>query len=122
MNNKENKKYESDYELVLPYESPSLIKSMSTSEINPLFYDDFNRSFNTSRYFNIKCDEENSENKIIDKKKENIEYDIKFKSDIKLIKRPNQFTKNDKITQRLRNIYNRKFQKGFYKSPKYIFN
>ena len=122
LNNKESKKYESDYELVFPYESPSLVRSMSTSEINPLFYDDFNRSFNTSRYFNFKCEEENSENKIIDKKKDNFEYNIKFKSDIKLIKKPNQFTKNDKITERLRNIYNGKLRKGFYKNPKYLFN
>ena len=122
LNKKENKKYNSDYELVFPYEKPSLQKSMSTSEINPLFYDDFNRSFNTSRYFNIKCDEENSENKIIDKKKDNIEFNIKFKSNIKLIKKPNQFTKNDKITERLRNIYNGSLRKGFYKNPKYLFN
>ena len=118
LNNKIDKKYESDYELVFPYEKPSLIKSISTSEINPLFYDDFNRSFNTSRYFNIKYDEENYENK----KKENIEYNIKFKSDRKLIKKQNHFTKNDKITQRLRNIYKGKLEKVFYNNPKYIFN
>ena len=29
-----------------------LKNSLSTSQINPLFYDDFNRSFNLSQYFN----------------------------------------------------------------------
>ena len=111
LNKKENKKYNSDYELVLPYESPRLVKSISTSEINPLFYDDFNRSFNTSQYFNIKCEDEKSKNKTINIKKDNIEYGIKFKSDIKVIKKPNQFIKNDKIAQRLINIYKGKFQR-----------
>ena len=117
---KENKKYESEYDLVFHYKkNPLLIKSMSTSEINPLFYDDFNRSFNTSQYFNIKFDEENSENRSIDKKY-NREYNIQFKSGIKLVKKQNKFTKNDAVTQRLRNIYRGKFDKILYDNKKLI--
>lgn len=115
LNNKVNYKYNSDYELVLPYESPRLMRSGSTSEINPLFYDNFNRSFNTSQYFNINFDEEKSKNKtIVNIKKNNLDYDIKFKSNIKFVKKSNQFTKYDKITQRLRNIYKGRFEKSFY--------
>ena len=91
---------------------------MSTSEINPLFYDDFNRSFNTSQYLNIKFDEENSKNNNINNNKNNLEYSIKFKSDIKLIKKDNKFIKNDVVTQRLRNIYKGRFEKILYDNNK----
>ena len=46
--------FDSQYELVLPYDYHKIKKSFSTSEINPLFYDDFNRSYNVSQYFNLK--------------------------------------------------------------------
>ena len=118
LKNKENKKYNSEYELVLSYENPLLKKSPSTSEINPLFYDNFNRSYNTSQYFNINFDENNFEEKSLDSKKDNLEYTLKFKSNIQLIKKPNKFIKNDIMTQRLRNIYKGKFEKIFYDKNK----
>lgn len=49
--------------------------SNSTSEINPLFYDDFNRSFNLSQYFNLKNDRKD---KSEEKKKGSLEYEIKL--------------------------------------------
>lgn len=57
------KNFEGKYELVLPYEYQKLKNSSSVSEINPLFYDDFNRSFNSSQYFNLKNDEEKDKSK-----------------------------------------------------------
>ena len=66
---------ESQYELVLPYEYHKLRNSNSTSEINPLFYDDFNRSFNLSQYFNLKNDKND---KSEEKKKGNLEYALKL--------------------------------------------
>ena len=69
------KNSESQYELVLPYEYHKLKNSNSTSEINPLFYDDFNRSFNLSQYFNLKNDRKD---KSEEKKKGSLEYEIKL--------------------------------------------
>ena len=120
LKHKENKKKESEYDLVFHYKkNPLLIKSMSASKINPLFYDDFNRSFNTSQYFNINFDDDNSENRAIDKNN-NLEYNIQFKSEIRLVKKENQFTKNDSVTQRLRNIYRGKLDKILYDNKKII--
>ena len=70
---------ESQYELVLPYEYHKLRNSNSTSEINPLFYDDFNRSFNLSQYFNLKNDKND---KSEEKKKGNLEYALKLSGKI----------------------------------------
>ena len=53
------KKINSQYELILPYEYQKLKNSLSTSQINPLFYDDFNRSYNLDQYFNLKSNETN---------------------------------------------------------------
>ena len=118
LNKNENKNIGTEYELVLPYENPLLVRSMSTSEINPLFYDDFNRSFNTSQYFNINYNDENSGSRSIDNKKDKLEYTLKFRSDIKLIKKPNKFIKNDIVTQKLRNIYKGKFEKMLFDNNK----
>jgi len=85
---------ESQYELVLPYEYHKLRNSNSTSEINPLFYDDFNRSFNLSQYFNLKNDKND---KSEEKKKGNLEYVLKLSG----------------IIDNNKKIYNkRKFQKN----------
>ena len=66
---------DSQYELLLPYDYPKLKNSFSTSEINPLFYDDFNRSYNLSQYFNLKTGrKEKSERN----KKTRFEYTLKI--------------------------------------------
>ena len=111
---KENKKYETKYDLVISYDNPLLKNSVSTSEINPLFYDDFNRSYNTSQYFNMNYEEKNNKEKSIDNKKDNLEYSLIFKSDVKLIKKPNKFIKNDVLTQRLRKLYKGNYEKILY--------
>ena len=119
---KENKKYDTKYDLVISYDNPLLKKSVSTSEINPLFYDDFNRSYNTSQYFNMNYEENNNKEKSIDKK-DNLEYSLIFKSDVKLIKKPNKFIKNDVLTQRLRKLYKGNYEKILYmpnKKSKFI--
>ena len=85
---------ESQYELVLPYEYHKLRNSNSTSEINPLFYDDFNRSFNLSQYFNLKNDKND---KSEEKKKGNLEYALKLSGKIdnnKKIYNKRNFQKN----------------------------
>ena len=117
---KENKNYETKYDLVISYDNPLLKKSVSTSEINPLFYDDFNRSFNTSQYFNMDYEEKNNKEKSIDNKKDNLEYSLIFKSDVKLIKKPNKFIKNDVLTQRLRKLYKGNYEKILYMPTKKI--
>ena len=58
-------------EFVLPYKLHKSRNSNSTSEINPLLYDNFNRSFNTTKYFNLNNDSSR-------KNKDNKEYVIKF--------------------------------------------
>jgi hypothetical protein len=119
LNNNENKKYDNEYELIVPYENPLLMKSTSTSEINPLSYDDFNRSFNTSQYFNIDGNESNSgRSGSLENKSNRLEYTLKLKSDIKLIKKPNHFIKKDVLIQRLRNIYKDKFEKILFDNNK----
>jgi len=120
---KENKKYETKYDLIISYDNPLLKKSVSTSEINPLIYDDFNRSYNTSQYFNMNYEENNNKEKSIDNKKDNLEYSLIFRSDVKLIKKPNKFIKNDVLTQRLRKLYKGNYEKILYmpnKKSKFI--
>ena len=118
LNNKENKKYGNEYELILPYESPLLIRSMSTSEINPLSYDDFNRSYNTSQYFNIETNTGRSGS--TDNTKNHLEYTIKFRSDMQLVKKPNKYLKNDGLMKKLRNLYKGKFERVFDNNQKSI--
>lgn len=67
------KKINSQYELILPYEYQKLKNSLSTSQINPLFYDDFNRSYNLNQYFNLKS---NETNKLEENRK--LEYTLKI--------------------------------------------
>ena len=69
------KDIENKYELVIPYQYHKLKNSLSTSQINPLFYDDFNRSFNLSQYFNLKTDEKN---KSVESNKKKLNYTLKF--------------------------------------------
>ena len=73
------KDFDSRYELVLPYDYHKLKNSFSTSHINPLFYDDFNRSYNLSQYFNLKSDEKN---KSEEKNKNGFEYTIKIRGNV----------------------------------------
>ena len=101
-----------EYKLIIPYKSSLLRKSNSTSTINPLAYDDFDRNYNTTKYFNLKSNKRHFKNKSLDDKKNN--YTIQFKSDIKLIKRKN-ISNSDILTKKLRNIYKSHHIKKFYK-------
>ena len=110
--NKENYiKSEGEYKFLIPYKKVILRKSNSANNINPLAYDDFNRSYNTRQYFNFKLKEKDRKDKSLEDKKD---YTIQFKSDIKLIKKRNKFIKNDILTKKLRNIYKGKFDKVLY--------
>ena len=109
-------KSEGEYKLVIPYKKEDLQKSNSTSNINPLAFDDFNRSFNTTQYFNFKVKDKNLIDKSLEGKKD---YIIQLKSDIKLIRKKNHFIKkNDILTQKLRNIYKGKFDKVLFFNEK----
>ena len=68
--------FDEKYELLLPYEYPKLKYSFSISEINPLFYDDFNRSYNLSQYFNLKNDDEKDKSK--ENKNSHLDYTLKL--------------------------------------------
>ena len=70
------KNFDEKYELLLPYEYPKLKNSFSISEINPLFYDDFNRSYNLSQYFNLKSDDEKDKSK--ENKNSHLDYTLKL--------------------------------------------
>ena len=110
--NKENYiKSEGEYKFLIPYKKVILRKSNSANNINPLAYDDFNRCYNTRQYFNFKLKEKDRKDKSLEDKKD---YTIQFKSDIKLIKKRNNFIKNDILTKKLRNIYKGKFDKVLY--------
>jgi hypothetical protein len=109
-------KSEGEYKLVIPYKKADLQKSNSTSNINPLAFDDFNRSFNTTQYFSFKVKDKNLIDKSLEGKKD---YIIQLKSDIKLIRKKNHFIKkNDILTQKLRNIYKGKFDKVLFFNEK----
>ena len=74
-------------------------------------YDDFNRYYNTTQYFNFKENKENEEKKG-DIKKEYFEYNIEFKSDMKLKdKKDNKLMRNNLLTKKLRSIYKGKLDK-----------
>ena len=114
--NKDNYiKSEGEYKFLIPYKKEKLKKSNSACSINPLAYDDFNRNYNTSQYFKFHA-KENKIDKYLEGKKD---YIIQFKTDIKLIKKKNYFIKkNDILTQKLRNIYNGKYDKVLYNNKK----
>ena len=95
------KDIDSRYELVLPYDYHKLKNSYSTSHINPLFYDDFNRSYNLSQYFNLKSDEKN---KSEEKNKNCFEYTIKI--------RGNPDNKN-KIFHKKLNLFTNRYKTRF---------
>ena len=109
-NKDSNLKSEGEYKLIIPYKKSIIRKSNSAYNINPLAYDDFNRSFNTIKYFNLKYNKNNLQNKAIYNKKD-FDYTIQFKCDINLNKRKNTNNKSDILTQKLRNIYNGKLEK-----------
>ena len=101
--NKDNYvKSEGEYKFIIPYKKVILKKSNSAYNINPLAYDDFNRRYNTKQYFNFKGNGKEKEDKVLQGKKD---YILQFKSDIKLIKKRNNFIKNDILTRKLRSIY-----------------
>ena len=109
--NNENNQLKNEYKLIIPYKSSLLRKSNSASTINPLAYDDFDRNYNTTKYFNLKSNKRHFEKKSLDDKKNN--YTIQFKSDIKLNKRKN-ISNSDILTKKLRNIYTGKLEKILY--------
>ena len=104
-------KSEGEYKFIIPYKKVILKKSNSAYNINPLAYDDFNRRYNTRQYFNFKGNEKIKEDKKLEGKKD---YILQFKSDIKLVKKRNNFIKNDILTRKLRNIYKGKFDNVLY--------
>ena len=104
---------EGEYKFIIPYKKTILKKSNSACNINPLAYDDFNRSYNTGQYFHFKFNEKKMDDKSKERKKD---YIIEFKSDIKLVKKKNNniIKKNDILTRKLRNIYKGKFDRVLY--------
>ena len=117
--NKDNNiKSDGQYKLIIPYRVSILKKANSANNINPLAYDDFNRYYNTTQYFNFKENKENEEKKG-DIKKEYFEYNIEFKSDMKLKdKKDNKLMRNNLLTKKLRSIYKGKLDKILYKKYK----
>ena len=110
-------KSDGHYKLVIPYRVAILRKSNSTNNINPLAYDDFNRYFNTTQYFQLKQNKQKySEEKKIEPRKDFLEYNIEFKSDIKFKdKKDNKLMRTTLLTKKLRNIYRDKYNKILYK-------
>ena len=66
------------------------MKSFSTSEINPLIVDDFNRNYNTAKYFRINNTQKNSIY-------ENLEHTIKLNVEEPSIKPSTKLIKTIKI-------------------------
>ena len=114
--NKDNYiKSEGEYKLIIPYNGYTLKKSNSACNINPLAYDDFNRNYNTYKYFNFNSNEKKLEDISKETIKDNLDYIIQLKNDNKFIKRRNNFIKkNDILTKKLRGIYKGKFDKVLY--------
>ena len=108
-------KSEGEYKFIIPYKEAQLKKSNSARNINPLAYDNFNRNYNTQQYFNFNSNEKKIEEKGLDGKKD---YIMHFISDIKLVKRRNNFIKNDNLTRKLRKIYKGKFDTVLFNDKK----
>jgi hypothetical protein len=114
-------KSDGQYKLIIPYRVSILKKANSANNINPLAYDDFNRYYNTTQYFQFKKynnDKERNyfEDKKYEPKKEFFEYNIELKSDIKLKdKKDNKLMRNNLLTKKLRSIYKGKLDKILYK-------
>ena len=106
-----NNQLKNEYKLIIPYKSTLLRKSNSANTINPLAYDDFDRNYNTTKYFNLKSNKRHLENKSLGDNKNN--YTIQFNSDIKLVKRKN-ISNSDILTKKLRNIYTGNLEKILY--------
>ena len=110
-------KSDGQYKLIIPYRASSLKKSSSANNINPLAYDDFNRYYNTTHYFQFRQPKNNFlEEKKTEHKKDYCEYNIEFKSDIKLKdKKDNKEMRNNLLTKKLRNLYQGKWDRILYK-------
>ena len=109
------KELDNKYELVIPYQYHKLKNSSSTSQINPLFYDDFNRSFNLSQYFNLDTEEKN---KLYENKQNSLDYTLKIKgiNDNKELHTKRLRKKNIRINYRLNKGY---FRNNNSKSGKF---
>ena len=122
-NKDDNLKSDGHYKLVIPYRVSILKKSNSANNINPLAYDDFNRFYNTTQYFNFKkyYDKETNvlEEKKTDPKKDYFEYNIEFKSDMKFkYRKDNKNLRVNLLTRKLRSIYKGRLDKIIYRFKK----
>ena len=111
---------EGEYKFIIPYKKYNLKQSNSVCEVNPLAYDDFNRKYNTHKYFNIReKDDKKSLNESYDTNKEHLDYIIHLKSDKKLIKKVNYFVnQKDFLTRKLRCLYQGKYNNVLFKKKK----
>ena len=102
------KELDNKYELVIPYQYHKLKSSSSTSQINPLFYDDFNRSFNLSQYFNLNTDDKN---KSYETKQSSLDYTLKIKG----INDNTNTNKNRKTLYKNNTRINNRLNKGYFR-------
>ena len=111
---------EGEYKFIIPYKKYNLKQSNSVCEVNPLAYDDFNRKYNTHKYFNIReKDDKKSLNESYDTNKEHLDYIIHLKSDKKLIKKVNYFVnQKDFLTRKLRCLYQGKYNNVLFNEKK----
>ena len=116
-----NLKSDGQYKLIIPYNNPSLKKSSSTNNINPLAFDDFNRLYNTTQYFKFNGfrnykEAKNLEDRKTEQKRNYFDYNIEFEFDTKIKeKKENRLIKSNSnlLTKKLRNIYKYKYNKLF---------
>ena len=116
-----NLKSDGQYKLIIPYNNPSLKKSSSTNNINPLAFDDFNRLYNTTQYFKFNGfrnykEAKNLEDRKTEQKRNFFDYNIEFEFDTKIKeKKENRLIKSNSnlLTKKLRNIYKYKYDKLF---------
>jgi hypothetical protein len=116
-----NLKSDGQYKLIIPYNNPSLKKSSSTNNINPLAFDDFNRLYNTTQYFKFNGfrnykEAKNLEDRKTEQKRNYFDYNIEFEFDTKIKeKKENRLIKSNSnlLTKKLRNIYKYKYDKLF---------
>ena len=116
-----NLKSDGQYKLIIPYNNPSLKKSSSTNNINPLAFDDFNRLYNTTQYFKFNGfrnykEAKNLEDRKTEQKRNYFDYNIEFEFDTKIKeKKDNRLIKSNSnlLTKKLRNIYKYKYDKLF---------
>ena len=119
-NNKYNHHIDSETQIEISYDKKKLIPLSSSSEtINPLLYDDFNRKYNSTKYFKIFNSKKNNNDC-----KSFFDFSLRFKNidDNRLYKNNKNrssdkisssgfFKQNDIMTIKLRKIYKNKLDK-----------